>query len=104
VPVSLLDAVECRCHFQHLPFTFCLRICGQEHSPPGTQRPVFIGTQFKSGTTGLTLTVYNMTAVELRLAKRRRELEMLFLTFVFQAEFVIPGRAPDVAGVVITGG
>ncbi|VDY63735.1 Uncharacterised protein [Shimwellia blattae] len=29
------------------------------------------------------------TAVELRLAKRCRELEMLFLTLIFQAEFLI---------------
>jgi hypothetical protein len=72
-----------------------LCISSQEHPPSGTQRPVFIGAQFKTGSAGLTLTIYNMTAVELRLTKRRRELEMLFLTLVFQTEFVIPGRAPE---------
>jgi len=44
-----------------------------------------------------------MTAIELRLAKRRRQFEMLFLTLVFQTEFVVSGRAPDVARVIITG-
>lgn len=72
-------------------------------SPSGTQRPVFIGAQFKTGSAGLTLTIYNMAAVELRLAKRRRQLEMLFLTLVFQTELVVSGRTPDVARVIITG-